>query len=666
MTLRQCLMRVSASVWAPERDQVRIGPGFPLGWHYLGVCALAFFVGLIFLQAPGFGDELNYWSLAFNLHERGGDAWDVKSYHDLRWPIWGPSWLWQSVFGPGLSSFYVVPFVYLAAAAALAFAFGRRVFGSLTAAWICAVALLFEPLIDGVIVRGMPDLAESVFGGGALLAWWGMMRAQRRAAIVVQGALAGVFIGLGYSNRPSGLFIVAVVLLATLTLYPRNWLRLAIPALGAIGFFLAECALYQAVCGDWWHSLHANMRNKAAKGTEPQPWWQYPGRYLPAFTHGNRLAWVFSAAAVLGIMPLWKRRCTGSKLVLIWFAVLFLILSCAIQSVHPLRPLVGSAVRYLSMLAIPMALMIGAGVTHLLSCGRGWRWERAQGLLRWCQEHRLPVGAAATLLLLLGTSRPLFDLDYIPAVRAYLAAQQAGTRVFTHREMRDLVFLVAPEQAALLTWATPSRLMAGGDALEKQAAECSQWWYLRKHLWMGARRGLETGRASGPQPPLPSYLNAPEGEWVLTQALAQDEEPELVFYRKRQPGDPPARVLDSHGGLLGTSSVLPWEWKAPAHRSIALPRWHIPREMCGQVVHIQATGDSDAVEPFDIKLRFLNKAEKGPVYRFKPIFYPGGGKEFLVLRFPADAETCELSLYMARRTRRLTISSLRMVYDYQR
>ena len=67
-----------------------------LRWHLFAVTLVALAIGLLFLQEPGFGDDLTYWSFAFDLHERGLVAWQKASFHDLRWPVWGVCWVLQT------------------------------------------------------------------------------------------------------------------------------------------------------------------------------------------------------------------------------------------------------------------------------------------------------------------------------------------------------------------------------------------------------------------------------------------------------------------------------------------------------------------------------------------------------------------------------------------
>ena len=267
----------------PRRPSVKWG-------QYAAVVAVSVMIGILFIHEPGFGDDFTYWSLAFNLHEVGPAAWQVDSFHDLRWPVWGMIWLSQSVFGPGLVSYYSVPLFYLAAAATIVFAFARILGFATVGSWLSVLALLFAPVLDVVIFRPMPDLSEAVFGGCAVLAWWAMMHSGGTRRSWWLGLLSGLSIGVAFSNRATGIFIAPVLALGTVTLFPRGrWKWLLLPAVAASGYFLAECLVYSAVCGDWLHSIHANLGGTRAKDVEPIAAWALPFRYLGDFIHGNRL-----------------------------------------------------------------------------------------------------------------------------------------------------------------------------------------------------------------------------------------------------------------------------------------------------------------------------------------------------------------------------------------
>src|SRR6478752_3182449 len=90
------------------RDQVKTPP-----WHYLLVAVFALVIGATFLRGPGFGDDLTYWTQGFEAHEHGWKSIDRNSFHDLRWPVWGVSYVIQGVVGFGMASYSGVPLFYL-------------------------------------------------------------------------------------------------------------------------------------------------------------------------------------------------------------------------------------------------------------------------------------------------------------------------------------------------------------------------------------------------------------------------------------------------------------------------------------------------------------------------------------------------------------------------
>ncbi|HYR58779.1 MAG TPA: hypothetical protein VEO95_09130, partial [Chthoniobacteraceae bacterium] len=331
-------------------------------WHLLALAAVAVGAGLLFLQEPGFGDDLTYWSFAFDLHEQGLRAWQKFSFHDLRWPVWSACWALQMIFGFGLASFYGEPLLYLAAGAMLAFVFAEKLTGSVAAAWACGIAFLFQPLLDTVCFRPMPDLSECVLGAAIMLAWWTLMNAQSRGAALLSAAALGGAIFVIEANRATGVLIVPLLVLCTLIFFPRRfgWL-VAAGAVSAV-LYAAECFFYKRLFDDWLHDLTANAGNKAAKGTEfPTPW-LIPFRFLDTLWRGNNIAPIYAILAAIGIVPAWRRHGTLGRVVVVWFAGLYLLISCTPQSLSPLRPLVRDADRFLCALAVPMSALAVLGL----------------------------------------------------------------------------------------------------------------------------------------------------------------------------------------------------------------------------------------------------------------------------------------------------------------
>ncbi|MEO8352518.1 MAG: hypothetical protein ABI680_12350 [Chthoniobacteraceae bacterium] len=613
----------------------------PGGWwkHYAALVVLALAVCALFIREPGFGDDLTYWSLAFNLRESGGAAWHVHSFHDLRWPVWGVTWLWQSCFGPGLASYYCVPMLYLAGAAALAFTFGRIVIHTAAGAWTCAFALLFIPLLDAVISRPMPDLSEGVFGGCALLAWWTMMHAPTSGRAVLHGVVSGVAIGLAFSNRATGIFIAPVLVVATLLAFPRRWQWLLVPAAAALIFFLVECAVYHSICGDWLHSLHANLGAARAKDVTEMSPWRLPVRYLSGFIRGNRLATVYAVLACAGLWTGWRQWGRSGRLVVVWFSVLYLEYSCAVQSIHPVLPLIGSTFRYLAVVALPMSVLVGMGAVAAGRWLAGCEWIRNSGVVPRLGRHPVPIGMAFLALLAICSTRPYFDLGFTRDLRWHMAWLPDGTRIFSHQAMRNVAWLVDPDAARCFAWVAPKEILFHDPALERQAAGSDEFWYLRKHVWLNERKRIERGHSRS-QSPLATYFDHPERDWTPAGALVKGEGAEMVFYRRRTPEMPAARELSANAPeFSGFLPSLPASWTARDGKVLSRT-WKIPAAMRGKVVTFEVETVSPTVEPLTVKLDFALSDGRHEVIRFHPIFYPGGGEDFFAIQIPSGAEQC--------------------------
>ena len=630
--------------------------------HYAALLVLSLGLGVLFVREPGFGDDFGYWSLAFNLHEIGPRAWRVHNFHDLRWPVWGVNWLWQSCFGLGLPSFYCTPILYLCAAAALAFAVGRLVMGSASGAWICAIALLFDPLLDSVINRPMPDLSETVFSGCAVLAWWVMMRAEKRRRAVFFGIVSGLGVGLAFSNRITGIFIVPVLIVATVSLFPTRWKWLLVPAAAAAIYFFLECAVYYHVCGDWLHSIHANLGGRGAKDTDPISIINLPFRYLNGFYRGNRIAPIYALLTLLGLYAAWRKWGAAGRLVVLWFGVLYLEYSCAVQSIHPVRPLLGAIFRYLGALSLPVSVLAGIGLVDV------WPrivrvMPRMKGPSEKMRQHPFLAGCVVVAALALCSSRPFFDLGYVTELRRYMEELPPGTKIFTHQAMHDAAHLVDAHAARALVWRAPKTIFNQTDALEKEAAACDEFWYERKLLWMRQRKTVQQHQPDT-QPPLGSYLATPERDWRLNRVICRNVEPEIVLYRRRESGSPPPQIFtwDSveFRELIRT---LPLTWSSHEHKRQLLLKWNVAPQLRGNLVRLEFDAASPSVEPLAVELEFTAGSQHRAEYLLKPILYAAGGKEFFPVAIPADADECVIELKFAGKAKRVELTGFRAVLD---
>jgi hypothetical protein len=600
---------------------------------------------MLFLREPGFGDDLSYWSLPFQLHE-GIPAWSSGSFHHLRWPVWGLCWVLQAIFGTGLVSYYGVPIFYLSVGALIAFVFARRVTASEPIAWASALAFLFEPLIDSVCFRPMPDLSEGIWGSLTVLGWWATMASTRRNTTIAWAAVTGLTLIVLESNRVTGAFIVPVLIVATLVLERRKFGRLVLIGLFAVLCYGVLSAIYHAKTGDWLHDLHANLRNKDAKGIESPALWLLPFRFVDSLWEQGPLAQGYCFLALLGMWQAWRRGGQGGKIVVLWFCVLLLTYSCAPQRLWPYKPMLRDADRFLAALAIPMSVLAAIGLGALLH--PIWRIRRLESF-PWLR-HPVIAGGALLLLLLALTERPFFDLRLVREVRAYIASKPDGTRVLSHMHMHSFIHLVAADEARRMRWVTPVDLLEADAAAEERAAQCDELWFARKLLWLSVRKRLEKQRVLT-QPPLPSYFDAPEHNWVLAQVIAKGDAPDLVFYRRRAPSDPPAVLLGATAAeWQGLIPSLPITWKPQKKKRYQVP-WTVPKAWLGKPVELVLRARSAQVEPFTIEFTFTSANGKTEYaeYELKPYLFPEEGKNFFAFVIPATAEKCVVTVIFDRK-----------------
>lgn len=636
--------------------------------HLIFVALAGAFIGLCFLQEPGFGDDLTYWSTAFNLHERGFDALQRQSFHDLRWPVWGVCWILQALFGPGLISYYGVPLFYLALGAMLAFAFARLLTRSIALGWLAALLFAFHPLLDTVCYRPMPDLSEGVWGSAAVLAWWLLVCARSRAARVTWAILAGVAIFIAESNRITGAFIVPVLILCTLLYARRSFVWLLVAGAVSAALYVAEAAAYHQLFGDWLHSIHANLGNKGAKGTEAPALWYLPFRFIDTLWKGNPLAPVTCLLALAGIARAWRSRPAEidplhepppplGRVLVIWFLGLFLIYSCAPQDLSPYRPMLRDADRFLAALAIPMSVLAAAGLLWLphFTRLRTWQW------FRWIELRPALLLAVSALVMFLATSRSFFDLGFVPKFQRYLQTLPAGTQVFTHHAMRDITFLVDAGQARRVQWLNRNHILHSTTELEELAAKAQEFWYARKLVWLRTRKELERGKHQA-QPALTSLFAAPEKEWRMTMLLAKGDTPDLVFYRRRTGADPAPAIIEAPA-LLPGGTALPAEWtsKDPRRAQFTVT---LPASVRGRLARLEGIASSDQVEGATVLIDFLPE-NKSAEFLLKPYFFPTSGEEFFALPLPPGEGDIQarVTLKISGKTKALRLENLRLIVD---
>ncbi len=648
--------------------------------HLVLMVLAAAAIGVLFLHEPGFGDDFTYWNFAFRLHELGLNAWLKDSFHDLRWPVWGVTWLVQCITGPGLISYYAEPILYLMGGAALAFTFGRMITRSIPAAWACGFAFLFHPLLDTVNYRPMPDLSEGVWGGATILCWWALMRATTRNNSIIYAALTGACIFIAEANRITGVFIIPVLVICTL-LYGRKRFMWLIVAGGFAAFFYGlEAAFYHRLFNDWVHDVHANLGNKGHKGTEPIPLTKLPTRFFNSLWKGGHLAQVYCILALGGSIAAWFRHRSRAaedssssadsihgptqlaQVMVIWLVVLYLEYACFPQSVHPWRPLIRDADRFLCGLLIPLSVMAVVAVFWLLESSFVRRWK----IGRLPSEYPLAIGVVlvAFLCFIESRSRGFFDLGFVPEMKRYMRSLAPGTKVFTHDTMRAFAFLVEPGSAKQFTWVTEHEILWKVSYIEKEAGHCDEFWYARKLVWLNSRKDLEKN-PSKPAPELSSFFDTPEVKWRLVKLLAKEENiPDLIFYRRRKPTDPPPLILTPESPqLAGLLPTLPLEWKGTPEEQRKTASWNVPPELRGKFVRIEVTATSGDIETVGCWLTFKHGNASDAVFALKPYLHAQPVKEFFAIQIPADSDHCDIELKLSRKSKPVEFTGFRAVVE---
>ena len=626
----------------------------------LAVALLALGIFLLFVRGPGLGDDFQYWWMPADLHLRGSSAWNVNSFHFLRWPVWGISWALQTLFGPGLAAYYGVPLFYVTCGSLLAFGFGLRIFQTRTAAWGCALAYLFHPLLDDVIYRPMPDLSEGVLIAAAVACWMSLAERETARARLPWALAAGLVCALLYANRLTGVFVFGVLAAVAGVLSwnnPRFPLRqaalwLGVTGLTALALISLECLLYLHLSGDFFHSITANLGARGRKGTASVFLPLMPFRFFSVLWKGGPLGPLFSVLAGIGAWRLWRTGGRRERAVVAWAVVLYLAYNCALQSLFPPRPLLRNAERFLCSLSIPMALLVWAAAQ--------WLWSLWPEGLAWTRRRPVATGVLAALVLAVVSSRDFFELGFIPRLREVLHNTPPGTRIFTHNTMRFAAMLADAKAASRLQWSTRHSIFSRDPESERMAAEADEIWYCRKHLWLSARKFLEKSDTAETGN-LATYLEKPDSAWVLRGVVAHEDSPEFVFYRKR-PAGAPASLRTSLSALPPGGLAFPLRWSRGQSRHFECsvpvdPSWR------GKPVRLEIDGKSNQVDAFDLRLTFLRGGKRIITHKLNPYLQHRRGLDFHAFDIPPGADTCRAVIRIDSETRSLEIEQLWLVAD---
>lgn len=627
---------------------------------------------LLSLKGPGLGDDFQYWYTAWGIHERGMAAWNTE-FHTLRWPVWGVCWVLQAIFGPGLLSFYGVPFFYLSLGSILAYLIGLDLFKSRQAAWGAVLLYVFHPLLNSVIYRPMPDLSEGTYIALAVYLWMRLTEQEKTSRRALLAVTIGLVTGLVFSNRITGVFVFGVLGAITLAGCWRNerfTFRQAIPWLACIAlvwvaYFCAEGLVYRSMTGDFLHSIHSNMGAKGRKGTESVNLLQLPFRFFGPLWKGSKISPLFTILAIVGIWPVWRYGGMRGRMVAAWAVALYLAYNCSLQSLFPPRPLLRDADRFLASLSIPLSLLIVGclrWLVHLVETTPTLAKLRA--IPAFARRSPVVVGVIAGILLFVTSRRTFEGTGFIQQLRDYLAQVPTGTRIFTHPTMRDFAFLASAADARRLEWILSKNLLRHNQKNETKARESDQFWYCRKKAWISIRKALEVGMASE-QFQLASYFENPVPQWALKEVINVGGVPELIFYEKRATGNLPQAVpLKS---LLAEFPDLPitWERQGKSKKSIdyrlQLP---IPESIRGQALQFRIRGWANYVQAIgNIQIKFYQKKKQLEILDIRPYLYPTTGVDFQTFEIPADADSCRIRITMHAKAEKLAVEDVSVIIE---
>lgn len=653
-------------------------------WAPVLIFAAAYALSVLYAQAPRMGDDIDYYGFAIARHFSTPAIPPDEGFHFLRWPVWGGIWLYQALFGPGLGSFLFVPRFCVAMGCALLFFLGRRLAGPV-AGLLAAVLLFFHPLADGLLDRPMPDVVEGLLGTlGFTLFWVRLKRAEDGVrptwqATVLSGLALGLLIFITWANRPTGLIWVIGVMMMSL-LRPRlMWPVFALALPVAAGCFCVEGLIYQRLFGDFWHSIHANLSATGRQGTGAVMIWELPFRFIDTLIDST-LSKVIVLLALAGAWHLWRRRQQMSDgCVIGWFVLSYFGIACAVQSVFPLRPMVRDGARFLGSVAFPMSLLAGIGL-YFLAKEAAQRWPVAR---RWVVGWRGAAILAAVILA--GSQREYWNLDYLPAVSRWMEEAPAGSRVLSHEDFYSLAMMAAPARAQELNWALFSRvkLPTTPKVLSPEDHGKPGWLFLnRSRVLVSARKRFESERAVE-LADLDGNMRALDEEWRLRDIALKREKPE--FYRFALPEEAVQPV-----------SLLPvirdWEWK-PEEQGF-FERWRkrarpkekitpsdsggiafarqgrdtailvhrqrtIPASLRGKTYNLRFRVATKTQKPFSVLIKFFDDRNRRVASTvLEPYGTVRGFYDFQGIHVPPQATHCDLELMIEPNCKSFTLERL--------
>lgn len=254
---------------------------------------------------------------------------------------------------------------------ALGFVLGRRLAGPV-AGLVAAITLAVNGLEVLYATTPLPDSIVAALSG--LSVWLflvGLDQQGRRGALAF--AASGAALGLAYHARINALAVVGVFAALLVWSWRRPPHRLTFVLVGGLAVLALGTAFVVWRGGSPWFELTHNARLSAhnsvlvARRGGLDPLFEF-GRLL--FVHPLLRDWTLLAGAATLLLLAWRDR--RLALPAIWTGVLYLYVELLSQ--YPAVSLVQKEPRYLTLLSVPLALMIGLAADRLWHTTPNARW----------------------------------------------------------------------------------------------------------------------------------------------------------------------------------------------------------------------------------------------------------------------------------------------------
>lgn len=369
----------------------------------IGVLVLALVARLVFARGLYAFDDFNYLRHAAEVWQLRFDLDQVLYWHGMRTFIFVPIALVFAIFGVSEATATAWPLVASLLLVALTYRLGLLL-GGRRVGLLGALALAILPMAVDESTKVMPGVFIGLLTTASAYAFVHAERARSHRAVWL--AASGVlYAGMPWAGHLGLVFGVFFPL--ALLVYRRHPLRSYWPlAAGVVGVMALAVVLQLAVARDPALNLNVSRTVLETETPTPKPFFYTRLMLRPLEAHGGVffLSALGGLVALLGVEAAFGRdvgggsrgadddrrmHARGALLALLWFLATYVVIEFGSTSLTSYRPMFKQA-RYLSMLAVPGALLAGVGAAWLLRAVTAWR-SRAVG-----------VGVVAVLLLLVG------------------------------------------------------------------------------------------------------------------------------------------------------------------------------------------------------------------------------------------------------------------------